>query len=292
MRCFSCGTPNAPHILECVNCRKILDPIAAAVTVGGPAQAQAQTQVQVQEGFLLEPVRVAAPSPQEAVSLGLHPARRNLASADLEFLVDSAGSNRLQRQDGRLILPEGLQPTWPVRCPRCRRSVPYDKMVLAVRGRDEQVCQACQARQVEQEERLPGRLDGLRVLGGLLMGLIGLLACVLFARQLGLAANGREINWVMSLGVGIIIGTAVRLGGFNKPSAALQWIALGLAIVALTLVLLISAEAINGSGLSLGGLPDAIRATGAGLIDYALGGLSLLLAFGIPSGIIGGHKEY
>lgn len=299
MRCLSCGLMNAPHALECTSCKKILDPIAAAVTVGvasDPLVASVQVAAPAANGV---PSRPPLPELDSLTGMPVTAVRktsnrRGKVDVEVDFLVDPKDSRRLVELTSPKSSIEHL-PRFDVitKCPRCGKKVESVNMVLALQGKHERICQECQARLASKEEAAPVRRDIYRQLAGAVAGLVAGIVIMSFARQFAIIEN-RTINWPITLAVGAIIGLVVRLGALNRTGPLLQWFSLLIALgtVAASLwnclsflnnnVLALNLEAVTGALDKLNPAP--------GLMDYAFVALSLLIAFVIPSSIFGGSK--
>lgn len=294
MRCLSCGSMNAPHVLECVKCRAILDPIAAAATVG-IASDPANLVASAPDPLELPPVSARPVVANSAASVGggrWQPVRPNLGSADLEFLADSSGSTRLREMGSKN--PNGLlvEGAGSIECPRCNRVVERKTMVMVrVSGEQaEYLCRDCFGRATRKEELAPARQARRRMLGGFGAGLVAAIVCIQFATQFGLSPE-RSLNWQMAIPVGLIVGLAVRLGALNKPNMMVQGIALVLAAVALVGSAYLCLDRLYGPNLAFGNMFTALQQLSPSFLDYALVVVGLILAPVVPSGIVGGHKE-
>ncbi len=304
MRCLSCGFMNAPQAFECTKCNYILDPFAAAATVSvHTANKEAfANSFDTMNGAALPPLpnfKGIAPPPLPAsmlprpVSFSTEPPRRNLVSTDLEFLLDSEGSSRLQTVQ---TLPNGVinmqsQPNM-IECSRCHRVLKPDLILVAQIGQAKPICLDCQSRMTTKEEGATRREQRLRLAGGFGLGLVAGGVCVALSAQYGIDATKHEINWAMTLVIGLIIGLGVRLGGgFIKPGTGLQLLGLGLGAVTLLGCIYICLNNLNGQTLSFNDALAGFQKLKVDLMSYFLMGLSLLIAFVIPSGIIGGHDD-
>ena len=295
MRCFSCGSLNASQALECTRCRKLLDPIAAAATVAiypDPIEMAAPafegTKMPSSSSLPALSMKLASPLPPPPTAYRFEPSRRSLTSADLDFLTDSIGSTRLKELQA--IAPPPTT-TGLTQCASCRRMLGSDRILQAQAKRGKPICVDCQARQANREEGSVRRKDQLRIVGGFLLGAVAGVGCALLTPQFGLDPAHHTFNWPLAAAVGAIIGLAVRLGGLNKPGAALQIVSLVVSAGGLLGCLYLGLNNLYGRTLNFDQALDAFKVANPSLLDYFLIGLGLLLAFVIPSGVFGGHDD-
>ncbi len=309
MRCLSCDFVNVAQAYECANCKKILDPILASLLVERPSNTPVGTASGVPASLMSAPAwqssgsKTAPPRPPlptapaapttpaaEAPNQERFSNRYVPSSADLEFLVDSIGGNRLKETNSQLKEPP--QPfEIEVICPSCKRQVARSTLVLDPQGRYEKICQACQARTATRQDATPRRQARIRLAGGIILGGIVALTCILLATQFGVSLAKRELNWTLTAIIGAAIGVAVRVGAFNKPNMAHQFIAVILSGVAIIGSVYMCLNTLAGVSLTLNSAIDSFKTLTVELADWGLVGLGLLLAFVIPSGVFANDKE-
>jgi hypothetical protein len=308
MRCPSCGFLNAAQALECTNCKTLLDPILATLTVEAPSdpfssnlpawpsnQFKPITAPQP-NGNAKAPPRPPLPSvPGMSLSGTSAPtmthSRYVPSSADLDFLVESIGSSKYKAPPVHEERVMSFAPISQAKCPICGRKVTANELVLTQTKHQQYICRDCQARAASKEENAVKRDVLLRSLTGFLAGLLALGICILLANQFGVSVAERKLNWSLVPIAGAAIGLAVRLGARNKPTFALQFIAIFLALATLAGSAYICLNTLTGVTLSPGGAVEILKTIPPQGPDYALIGAGLLLAFVIPSGIFGGQTE-
>jgi len=311
MRCPSCGFLNAAQAFECANCKTVLDPILSSMMVElptTPAPLPPGMPAWMSEEITSAPVWLAngngkavpprPPLPSvpsgpfaDTTTSTMVSNRYIPSSTDLDFLVDSIGSAKLKAPVSRSELSPIFAPVTAAKCPICGKMTGPENLVRTQTKRQEYICRDCQAREATKEEASFKRDKLMSAVGGFLAGTSAGLICVLLANQFGVSVIRHELNWPLAVAAGIIVGLAVRLGARNKPSTALQIIALGLTLVTLVGSLYFCLNTLTDASLSLNGALETLKTIPPQASDYVLVGVSLLLAFVIPSGIIGGTEE-
>ncbi|HEX2911112.1 MAG TPA: hypothetical protein VH186_09920 [Chloroflexia bacterium] len=295
MRCPSCGYENVSQALECSNCRKFLDPIAALVTVTSGQEAQPQNQnLPVANTVLnltptplpVQPIQTA----EEFLPSKYKPAKRQIISPDPEFLAESDGASNLIKLAQKF--GENVGPTLTeAKCSRCKRVVERNSMVLAPAGKEEMICKRCEAKIARKIESAPLRQKRIQMLGGFLLGAIAAGVLMMYSKWYGLSATQTELNWQWAAFIGLIIAVAVRIGSLNRPSFLLQGIAVVLTILTQFVFLYACLNALNRNSLTFGDMPKALQAAGPGVLQYGFIGLGILLAIILPSALVFGRKE-
>lgn len=296
MRCLSCGYVNAPQTFECARCKKLLDPIAAAATVALPVESAPPSSSAMPSNFPggysfgngAPPMPDLPPLPRSGgqmsppplpPNLGMNPPRRMIISADENYLAESAGA-------GRFLNPT-TQDYANVRVDSCQRC---GKKVELARG--EYICQDCVTERSGEQKKAESRDNITRMLGGLVAGVIVAVICIVLAAQFGAAKPARDLNWELTLLAGVLIGTAVRLGGQNKPTIGLQLLGVFIGLIGIAGCIFVALGAYGSVGLSVDGVTNAIKATAPSIVDYIYPAGGLLLAFVIPSGLFGGSRVH
>lgn len=312
MRCPSCGFLNAAQAFECANCKTVLDPILSTLVVEAPASSASippGPPAWMSEEIISAPVwlskgnaKGAPPRPplpsvpsgpfgDGAAASTMVSSRYVPSSTDLDFLVASIGATKLKAPVAKSQETPVYAPVTAAKCPICGKMTGPENLVRTETKRQDFICRDCQARAATREEASFKRDKLLSTLGGFMAGASAGLICALLANQFGVSAIRHELNWSLTVAVGIIVGLAVRLGARNKPSMALQIVAVGLTLVTLVGSLYLCLNTLTATSLSLNGAFETLKTIPPQATDYILAGLSLLLAFVIPSGIIGGTEE-
>lgn len=214
------------------------------------------------------------------------------SSADLDFLMESIGATALKAsyRPGTITTP-AINFNPEVSCRNCKRQLPPEKMIIIQNDARPPICRDCQSAQATHEDAGPRRKARWQLFGGLGAGLAASASCLIMATQFGLSADMHQLNWLPAAIVGAIIGLAVRLGALNRSGYAHQGLAVVLTLGTLAGAVYLCLNAMTATTLSLSGAIEVYQGLSHNWSGYALGGLGLLLAFVIPSGLFGGETD-